>query len=307
MATETLQHRPPKDMLCPSLQVTDGCTWGKCKFCDIYNEVGFIALDMEEIKADIEQLAKTTMKNTHRIYLTGGNPFALSTQRLMDIFDAVEARMPQINSYGGFCRIMDVAEKSDEELAALASRGVNDICIGAETGYDSALSTMNKGCTAADILTQSERLKKAGIEFTFFYLAGLAGAGQGTQNALASAEVFSKANPKTILIVTLTPTKTWRLAQDVAAGTWEPAGEVETIEEIRTFIANLLPGCSSYINCSHDSDVIRFEGIMPKDQENMVALLDARIPKVNENAARRMRCYIHGATFDGQDIRASRS
>ncbi len=284
-------------MLCPSLQLTDGCTHGKCKFCDIYNGVPFTALPMEEVLADIDALAKTTMHHVHRIYLTGGNPFALPTQKLIEVFDAIERAMPQINSYGGFCRIMDIASKSDEELALLASRGVNDICIGAESGYDFALQAMQKGCTAADILEQSARLRAAGLEFTFFYLVGLAGAGKCEENALATARVFGECNPKTVLIVTITPCKTWKLAEDIAAGVWQAPLEVEMVREIRTFIANLPSTCTSYINCSHDSDVIRFEGLMPKDQENLAKLLDNRIPKINERAARRMRECIHRAKF----------
>ena len=86
---------------------------------------------------------------------------------------------------------------------------------------------MEKGCTAADIIEQSRRLRVAGISFTFFYLAGMAGAGKGRENAIASARVFSEAGPRRILVVTLTPTRTWRLAEDIAAGLWEAPGEIE--------------------------------------------------------------------------------
>ena len=295
MATSTLQHKPPKDMMSLALQITDGCTHGKCRFCDIYDGVGFTALPMEEIVADIDKLAASAMSHERRVYFTGGNPYALPTDRLLEIMDEIERKIPTVNSYGGFCRIMDVARKSDEELALLASRGVNDIAIGAESGYDPALSFMDKGCTAADIVEQGKRLHAAGIEFTFFYLAGIAGAGKGQENAVASAEVFSKAAPKSILVVTITPTKTWRLRQDVKEGRWEPAGEREMAEEIRTFIAGL--SCDCNVNCSHDSDIIQFEGMVPKDQENMLKLLDDRIPKMNEKSARKRREFMHGACF----------
>lgn len=282
-------------MLCLSLQVTDGCTHGKCRFCDIYNGVPFKMLSKEEILADIDELAKRAMSHDRRVYLTGGNPYALPVSSLLEIFDAVEAKIPTVNSYGGFCRIMDIASKTDEELALLAARGVNDIAIGAESGYDPALEFMQKGCKSADIVEQGRRLHAAGIDFTFFYLAGMAGAGKGQQNAIASAKVFSEAAPKTILIVTITPTKTWRLHEDVESGRWEPAGEREMAEEIRTFIERLDSFCA--VNCSHDSDIIQFEGMVPKDQENMLRLLDDRIPKMNEASARKRRMYMHGACF----------
>ena len=289
------QHRPPQDMFCPMLQVSDGCTHGKCKFCDIYTGVPFRPSPMDEIIEDIDEIARTATLLTRRIYLTGGNPFALPTKRLLEIFDAVEERIPTVNSYGGFCRIMDIAAKSDDELATLAARGVNDLAIGAESGWDELLAFMDKGQTAADLVEQSARLRKAGIEFTFFYLAGLAGAGKGQQNAIASAEVFSQAAPKTILIVTLTPAKTWPLAADIAAGRWQPSGEKEAAQEIRTLIEHL--DCKTSIVCSHDSDVIRFNGLLPDERDKMLALLDALTPKINEQAARLMREMIHKATF----------
>ena len=289
------QHRPPRDMYCPMLQVSDGCTHGKCRFCDIYTGIPFRPSPMSEILEDIDEIARTATAITRRIYLTGGNPFALPTDRLVEIFDAVEERIPTVNSYGGFCRTMDIARKSDDELRLLAERGVNDIAIGAESGWDELLAFMDKAQTAADLAEQGARLHAVGIEFTFFYLAGLAGAGKGQENAVRSAEAFSAAGPSTILIVTLTPAKTWLLAEDIAAGRWEPATEVEAAQEIRTFIEHLT--CKTHIVASHDSDVIRFDGIVPADQQKMLQLMDARIPKINESAARLMRTMIHHATF----------
>ena len=288
-------HRPPRDMNCPMLQVSDGCTHGKCRFCGIYAGIPFRPSPMTEIVEDIGEIARTATALTRRIYLTGGNPFALPTSRLVEIFDAVEARIPTVKSYGGFCRIMDIAAKSDDELAELASRGVTDIAIGAESGWDELLEFMEKGQTAADLAEQGQRLHGAGIDFTFFYLAGLAGSGKGQQNAIASAEAFGKAAPNAVLVVTLTPTPAWPLAEEIADGRWQPAGEVEVAKEIRTFIEHL--ESPSMIICSHDSDVIRFEGLLPGDREKMLALMDARIPKINEQAARLMREMIHKATF----------
>ena len=282
-------------MNCPMLQVSDGCTHGKCRFCDIYTGIPFRPSPMDEIIEDIEEISRTATSLTRRIYLTGGNPFALPTETLCEIFDAVEKRIPTVNSYGGFCRIMDIARKSDEELRTLAERGVNDIAIGAESGHDDTLAFMRKGQTGADLVEQSHRLHNAGIEFTFFYLAGLAGADKGTENAIASARVFSECDPRCILIVTLTPTKTWPLAEDIAAGTWTPETEIETAREIRTFIEHL--DCISSVVCSHDSDVIRFNGLLPGDKEKMLQLMDDRIPKMNEQFSRLMREMIHHATF----------
>ena len=250
---------------------------------------------MDEIIEDIEEIARKAMPTTRRIYLTGGNPFALSKNRLFEVFDEIEKRMPQVNSYGGFCRIMDIARKSDEDLRALAERGVNDITIGAEGGNDEALAFMEKGHTAADIIEQGKRLHDAGIEFTFFYLVGMAGAGNGQKNAIDTARVFDEAGPKRVLVVCMTPTPTWPLAADIAAGRWAPPSEIEMAWEIRTFIEHLEKPCQ--INAAHDTDIIRFEGGIPHNKKGMLELLDNMIPKVNEKSARTMREMLHKATF----------
>lgn len=295
MPIESPQHRPPHDLDSPMLQVATGCTHGACRFCSIFHGVPFSAIPMDQVIADIEDIARQATALTRRIYLTGGNPFSLPADRLAKVFDEVERRIPTVSGYGGFCRIMDIARKSDEDLAMLASRGVNDITIGAESGLDDALAFMEKGHTAADVVEQGRRLHDAGIDFTFFYLAGMAGAGRGTENAVASAETFSAAGPNRILVVTMTPSKTWPLAQDIREGRWKPATEVETAREIQTFIGRLTCRCS--VNCSHDTDVVRFQGMVPESQQKMVELMDNRIPMVNEGAARRMREKLHGAAF----------
>ena len=295
MHIEQPQHRPPQDMNCPMLQIVTGCSHGKCLFCEIFNGIPFQMSPMDEIVEDIEEIARAAMSTTRRIYLTGGNPYALSKDRLFDVFDEIEKRMPQVNSYGGFCRIMDIARKSDDDLRALAARGVNDITIGAESGNDDFLAFMEKGHTTADIIEQSRRLHEAGIEFTFFYLVGMAGAGNGQQNAIDTARVFSEAAPKRVLVVCMTPTKTWPLAADIEAGRWTPPTEVEMCEEIRTFVERI--DCECYINAAHDTDIIRFEGGIPKNRAGMLELLDNMIPKVNEKAARTMREMLHKASF----------
>lgn len=289
------QHQTPSVMNCPMLQIVTGCTHNKCHFCDIFLNVDFKISPRKEIVEDLDELAKTIRPNQHRINLTGGNPYALSAERLVPILELIKEKLPSVTSFGGFCRIADIKSKSDEDLALLASHGVDDLSIGAESGYDPALAFMEKGHAAADVAEQGQRLHKAGIDFTYFYLTGMAGAGRGQENARATAEAFSAAAPRHILIVTITPTKTWPLAADIADGSWAPPSEIEMIEEVRTLIEDL--DCATYVNCSHDTDIIRFEGLLPKDKENMLKLIDNRLPKVNPAAARKMREFIHKATF----------
>ena len=55
---------------------------------------------------------------------------------------------------------------------------------------------MKKGYAAADIVEQCRRLDRAGIHYSFFYLAGISGAGRGEAGARATAAVCNQLIPR---------------------------------------------------------------------------------------------------------------
>ena len=49
--------RPPSEAASLLLQVTRGCTWNKCRFCNLYRDTRFRAYSAEEVKRDIDVIA----------------------------------------------------------------------------------------------------------------------------------------------------------------------------------------------------------------------------------------------------------
>ena len=182
----------------------------------------------------------------------------------------------------------DVKAATDEDLATWARLGVQGLSIGAESAYDPALKFMRKPHTAADLDQQCARLDKVGIGYTLFYLAGIAGAEKCTEAARASAEVFSRINPLRINIMTLTVFDNADLARDVASGAFVPAAEREIVLEIRDFIAGL-SGCTSFIEAGHDTNMVHFDGVLPRDQEKMVLYLEQRAEIMSEDHMKLLR------------------
>ena len=192
-----------------------------------------------------------------------------------------------MESIGGFVRIGDLRHKSDADLAQWARLGVDDLTIGVETGYDPALAFMDKGHTAADELAQCHRLDEAGIRYSFFYLAGIAGAGRGEEAARASAAVFSQLNSVRVGILSMTLFPDSRLAEDVRAGRFRMAGERELLREIRMLVAEL--ACKTLVSTAHVSDAVHVEGVLPHDRAPMLARLDRAIAELDEGALSRYR------------------
>ena len=76
--------RPPYEATSQLLQVTAGCTWHRCKFCTLYGKQKFRMSPMSEIEEDLK-VVHSFQPRAHRTFLTGANPFVLTTNRLTDI------------------------------------------------------------------------------------------------------------------------------------------------------------------------------------------------------------------------------
>lgn len=282
-------HRLPYEAGSSILQVSVGCTYNRCRFCSLCRKPGkeFRVSPRSEIEEDLSELASYTFRRP-RIYLYGGNPFGIDPAELVEVLELIHEKLPEVRSIGGFARVADIAARSDEELRTWARLGVDDVSIGAESGFDPALRYMRKPNTAADLERQCARLDAAGIGYTLFYLAGMAGAGACSQAAAASAEVFRRINPKRINIMTMTVFDDADLAADVAAGDFTPASEHEILAELRDFIVGL-EGCTSLVEAGHDTNMVKFDGVLPRDREKMAAYLDSRIACMNERGMSRLR------------------
>lgn len=297
--------RPPYEAGSLLLEVTAGCTWHRCKFCTLYDELPFRfrMAPLEQVEADlreVQMLANSPMKKlseklqalpprpaVRRVFLVGANPFALRFDRLKAIAELIRTYLPSCETVGCFSRVTDVALKTDGELRELRRLGYDGLSIGVETGDDRALAFMNKGYQAKDIVEQTGRLDRAGIRYHFMYLAGLAGAGGCVQSAAASAEVFNRTHPGIIGSSMLTVFPESRLYQDVLAGAWTEAGELEKLRELRTLVERLqIPVHFATLGVSN---AVWAEGRLPEDREAVLAALDRACDPANEAALRRYR------------------
>ena len=296
--------RPPYEADSLIIEATAGCTHHRCRFCTLYEELPFKfrPSPIEYIEADLleaqawfhdplrkteERLFELDEAKMERVFLAGANPFALSARRLLEIAELVSEYFPQCKSIGCFARVTDVTMKTDEELAELAAAGFDGLTIGIETGYDEALAFMDKGYEAADIVRECRRLDAAGIGYAFFCLAGIAGKGRGIENALATAAVCNQTNPWLVGVNMLTVYESSELYQEIVAGRWIEAGEVEKYEEIQELVQGLkIPTEFAMLGASNP---VMLRGRLPEQREEIVEVIERVVRDVGEERLRRYR------------------
>lgn len=289
--------RPPYEAASLLLEVTAGCTHHRCKFCTLYHDLPFPfrMSPLEDIEYDLREaqlrntdpIAMLTARlqglpkpeHIQRVFLTGANPFVLRHERLMAIAGLIRQYIPSVKTIGCFARITDIALKSDQQLSALRQAGYDGLTIGMETGDDEALRFMHKGYTSGDIAVQCRRLDRAGIHYSFFYLAGVSGAGRGESGAKATADICNQLHPTLIGVNMLTVYPDSELYQEIQRGNWREERELEKYEEIRTLLESLeIPVQFAALGASN---AFQFQGTLPEDRE----ALSIALHKVIETAA----------------------
>lgn len=297
--------RPPYEADSLLLQATAGCTHHACKFCTLYEDLPFRfrMSPLEEIEADLgeaqlwgtDPMALLSARlqglpkpeGPRRVFLVGANPFVLLPKRLEDIAELIRRYLPTVETIGCFARVTDVGLKSDEDLHRLRSLGYDGLTVGVETGDDRALAFMNKDYQARDVVEQAGRLDGAGISYSFFYLAGISGAGRGAEGALRTAEVFNQAHPKRIGSSMLTVFPSSKLYQEIQAGNWKEESELEKLGELKVLIKSL--NIPTRFETEGASNLVRVRGDLPEDKDRLAGELERLIDGGDEEALRAYR------------------
>ena len=289
--------RPPYEASSLLLEVTAGCTHHRCKFCTLYADLPFRfrMSPLEDVEADLKEAQviyrQSLNGNVSRTFLTGANPFALKSEKLLKIAGLIHQYFPEMETIGCFARVTDVSRKSDEELDALHRAGYDGLTIGIETADDEALHFMDKGYQAADILEQCRRLDKAGIHYSFFYLVGISGAGRGEVGARTTAAVCNQLHPTVVGANMLTVYPDSRLHEEILQGNWKEESETEKYREVRTLVENLkIPTIFAALGASN---AFQMQGVLPKDKGKLLALLNDVIENVGEDRLRRYRDSVY--------------
>jgi len=231
-------YRNPYWPTYPLLQITQGCTHNRCKFCSMYKGVPFRMQPVDLIEQDLIELS-ATVPHARTIQLLSANPLALTYDKLFPILEMINRYLPDMEYIYAATRVTDIRNKTVEQLAHLRELGLREISLGVESADDWTLDRVNKGYHAEDIIEQCTKLEQAGIDYWMTFLNGIGGKSHWREHALRSAEVFSKLNPKVVGTGGLTLFPDTDLYSEASAGEFDPLDEAGLMEELLLFIENL--------------------------------------------------------------------
>ena len=230
-------YPPPLESKSALLEITTGCSYRKCKFCDFPKDA-FTIFPMTEIARKIE-LLRLVIDGNPRLHLLGCNPFCLHTRQLLQILATIHDRLPCVREISMYARADDILRKSSDELLALFHAGLTDLHIGLESGSNAVLMLHEKGETIQDIEAAMDALDRCGIRYHLTAIPGLGGKALSAEHAIKTAAVISRHRPMSVWCIALKVWPDTPLARMVEEGEFVPLTFHEILAEEREMLSRI--------------------------------------------------------------------
>nr|MDO8114293.1 radical SAM protein [Candidatus Sigynarchaeota archaeon] len=272
--------RPPCEAFSVLIGVTEGCTWGKCKFCGVYDGKSLVqryrVRPWDSIKNDIDMAWLETGGSAKRVFLAGGNALSAPTGLLIDILKYLRHRFPHLDQVSSYAKNHDILKKSDADIRQLADLGLTTVYMGLESGSDALLKYMNKGTRVAGMIRAANKVMAASIRLSVYVILGLGG-NLFPEHATETAKALTEMNPDFIRFRSLNFIPNAALYDEWKSGKFKELRPVEILQEQLYIIKNLGDGVTSMVLNDHVSNFSDIKGKMPADKELMVNALEATI------------------------------
>lgn len=269
--------RPPSEGRSLILQVTNGCSWNNCTFCEMYTapQKKFAAKSEDKVIEEIKRCGKQ-LPVTRRVFLADGDAMALSFRRLKTILETIKQHLPSVSRVSAYCLPRNLKNKTIEELIHLRELGLSLIYIGAESGDDSVLEKINKGETFESTKEAILKAKEAGIKSSVMIINGMGGRKYSKQHAINSAKLVNETQPDYLATLVLFFSGNKEKVEQGFDGEFTPLNTAELCEEMRSFIEHTDLN-KSIFRSDHVSNHLVLKGVLGKDKQVMLDEIDDAI------------------------------
>ncbi|MBU1285222.1 MAG: radical SAM protein [Gammaproteobacteria bacterium] len=261
--------RPPSEAHSLILPVTNGCSWNKCTFCEMYTQEQkkFRARDEAQVLEEIRRTGERMI--VQRVFLADGDALVLPTRRLLTILQAIREHMPAVERVSSYCLPRNLRKKSVDELKELADAGLRMAYVGCESGDDEVLERVNKGETYESSLSALDKLGQAGITRSVMILNGLGGTTLSEQHADNSARLMNEAQPEFLsTLVVSFPTGEARFREGFSD--FQPLAQQQLFIEVERLLSGLELR-DTVFRSDHASNYLVLKGALGSDKQRLLA------------------------------------
>ena len=263
-------YRPPSEANSLIFQVTLGCSFNQCSFCDMYRSKEYSERTWDEVKGEIDMMAKI-MPDTQRVFLADGDAINLSTEYMVKILKYIREKFPSIERISCYAMPMNLLKKTPEDLQELYDAGLNMLYLGIESGSDIVLRKVTKGATSKTIIKACNKAKDVGFKLSCMVILGLGGKKYSKENAIETGKVISASKPDFVGALTL------YLENGIKdefitkwGGEFVKIDDNESLEELELLVSNINTENQIVFRANHGSNAYNIAGTFPQDKDDML-------------------------------------
>lgn len=266
-------YRPPSEANSLIFQVTLGCSFNQCSFCDMYRSKKYVERSWEEIKMEID-LSSKYYPETKRIFLADGDALNLPTERLVQILEYLYKKFPSLERVSSYAMPKNLLQKTDSELMILKNAGLKMFYIGIESGSDVILRKVTKGATYKTILQACKKAKERDYILSCMIILGLGGEQYTKDHIEGTAKIISEVSPYYVGALNLHLDE--GIYNEFMTKFNEPfkfLNDIQILDELERLIYNINPSSPIIFRANHASNVYAVKGTLPNDKEKMLELI----------------------------------
>ncbi|MFT7301089.1 MAG: radical SAM superfamily enzyme YgiQ (UPF0313 family) [Porticoccus sp.] len=269
--------RPPSEARSIILQVTNGCSWNQCTFCEMYTapQKKFSVPPSEPLIQALQQAAHSGFP-VRRVFLADGDAMALSFRRLKEILLLIRQYFPDIQRVSSYCLPRNLKNKSVAELAELARLGLTLVYVGCESGDDLVLKKVCKGESYQSSLMALQKIKQAGMKVSVMILNGLGGQQYAEQHAVNSARLMNEAQPDYLSTLVVSFPDGIERFQAGYGGDFKPLQQLGLFEEMEILLKTLALE-KTVFRSDHASNYLVLKGTLSRDKERLLSQIHTAI------------------------------
>lgn len=268
-------YRPPSEAESLIFQVTLGCSHNQCAFCVMYRSKKFSIRPWEELRADIEEMARVC-RGARRIFLADGDALVVPSEYMREILSLLYGRFPLLERVSAYANPSNLLEKSEEELCMIRQAGLQLLYFGIETGDDALLARIRKGANAAELIASGRKALRAGFQLSATVILGLAGREGSRQHAVETARVCSALNPHFLSALTLLLEGDTRYFLHCMGKDWTPMDKCEILQELRCMVEHLeVEDC--IFRSNHASNYLPIKAVLNRDKVRLLQEIDGAL------------------------------
>jgi radical SAM superfamily enzyme YgiQ (UPF0313 family) len=262
-------YRPPSEAKSLIFQITIGCSFNECSFCDMYRNKEYSEKSWDEVKAEIDLMAKQ-LPDTTRIFLADGDALNLSTDYMVKIVEYLYNNFQKLERVSCYAMPMNLLKKTPEELKKMNEAGLNMLYLGIESGSDIILKKITKGATSETIIRACRKAIENGFTLSCIIILGLGGKTYSQEHIKETARVVNASSPHylgTLTLILETGVKEEFLTK--FGEKFHPINDDEALVELQNLVEQIDVKEKMIFRANHGSNAYNIGGTFP-DEKNVI-------------------------------------